>query len=215
MRRGFNRFIPMLLGLLLCQAALAHDTLSDYVQHDVTLDVGPTYIDVALRLTFFEEHAESQQRLLDVDEDGIVTPDEQIRYRKTLLASLGKTLKLQLGGKALDLLPLYDPDFRLSKGVAGEHDHARFVVKSRLFARRPKGTARDGVIIFRDGLYPKVPAMAALHVHGQEGIRVSIEDNAAKTSRAGGALRALELRARIHPGRDETHEPVVPTETGK
>ena len=131
MIRGLSLLVFALSAVVFSRGAVAHENLSEFVQHDVTLEAGATYIDLTLRLTFFDHRAEDQQLLLDSDGDGRFSSAERATFRKALLKAVEEQMSLHADGHELNLLPRYDPEIRT------DPESGRFEIRLHLFTRRP------------------------------------------------------------------------------
>lgn len=194
MIRGLSVLVFALSAVVFSRGAVAHLNLSECVQHDVSLEAGATYIDLTLRLTFFDHRAEDQQLLLDSDGDGRISSAERATFRKALLKAAEKQMSLHADGHELNLLPLYDPEIRSDPEESG-----RFEIRLHFFTRRPTEVKGSTLLEVHNGLFPNVPALTAFHVAGKNGVRVTTAGGTHNLTRPANASRPLVLTARLHP----------------
>jgi hypothetical protein len=182
----------------ICQLpAAAHPTLSEYVQHEVSANAGSTYIDLTVRLTFFDRLSESQEGLLDRNSDGRFSTVENTLFCKDLLKSVEKQITLHVSNQQLELLPLYDPEIKVDSQKSNRARNGRFEVHLHFFARLPQGLREGAALEVRDGLYPQFPAIANFHVAGTDGLRLAADTNGHDLSRQAHSKQPLVLRASL------------------
>ena len=194
MIRGLSLLVFALSAIVFSRGAVAHPNLSAFVRHDVSLKAGATYIDLTLRLTFFDHRAEDQQLLLDSDGDGRFSSAERATFRKALLKAVEEQMSLHADGHELNLLPRYDPEIR-----ADPEESGRFEIRLHMFTRRPTKVEGTTLLEVHYGLFPNIPALTAFHVAGKNGVRVTTAASTHKLTRPANALRPLVLTARLHP----------------
>lgn len=197
MIRGLVLFALALSGTLFMLSAAAHPSLSEYVQHDVTLEAGAKYLDLTLRLTFFDRHAELQEAFLDRDGDGRFSSAERAAYRSELLKAAEKQLTLDAGGVPLELLPLYDPEITADPPDPAANPPRQFEVRLKFFARLPADTRDGAALAVRDGLFPEFPALAGFHVVGKDARHLTAESDGHNLARPADAKQPLVLDARL------------------
>lgn len=180
--------------------AFAHADLSEYVQHEATLDAHGEYIDITLQLTFFDELAEARRRSLDRDGNGDISPEEQTALKKALLLEAEKAIVLQADGTGVELVSRFDPEIECAVPGSGGA-HLRFVIRLHFFAERPPLPAGGVSLELTDGLLGDIPAMASLRVTGKDGLSISAIDEAREHSRTAGAPASLIFKAHL-----EKHE---------
>lgn len=200
MIRGLSLLVFALSAIVFSRGAVAHPNLSAFVQHDVSLKAGATYIDLTLRLTFFDHRAEDQQLLLDSDGDGRFSSAERATFRKALLKAVEEQMSLHADGHELNLLPRYDPEIRT------DPESGRFEIRLHLFTRRPTKVKGSTLVEVHNRLFPNVPALTAFHVAGKNGVRVTTAGGTHNLTRPANASRPLVLTARLHP---PTHKEAV------
>ena len=210
MIRGSATFAVIVCCALLAPPAEAHPKLSEYVQHDITLEAGSSYIDLTIRLTFFDRHATLQELFLDSDGDGGFSGAERKAFRRELLEAAEEQFSLHAGAAQLELVPLYDPVIKAAAPDESGNIHRRFEVHLTFFARLPRG-ARNGVALeVRDGLYPNLPALAGFHVAGKDGIRITTDNAGHDLTRPADPKQPLVLGARLDRADSQTVEPTPP-----
>lgn len=199
MSRGKSAAALALFGLLTAFNGAAHPNLAEYVQHDITLEANGSYLDVTARVTFFGRHAELQALFLDSDGDGRYSSAERKAFGKVLLADAEKQLALRIGGQALPLLPLHDPEIR-APGGAIDRPGDRFEVQLRFFARLPRASGTEATVEVRDGLFPDFPVLAGFRVSGKEGMQLKTESSGHGLTRPAGSEEVLVLEAILQDG---------------
>jgi hypothetical protein len=139
--------------------AHAHSNLNDYVQQDIRLEARDTSIDLSIRLTFFDEHAQEQYDLIDTDDDGAIHVREVQEYGKKLVKTVEQQLQLSVDGRAVDLIPLYAPRFatRCRSAIGG--DGPTVELHLDFFARIPDGVAPKGEVTLAGQLHADDPAI--------------------------------------------------------
>lgn len=197
MIQRLTRFVALLCFVVPGSRAAAHSNLSEYVQHDVTLEAGDVYLDLTVQLTFFDDQAERQRRALDSDGDGSFSTSEHAAFQKTLLAEADTKLALQSGDTSLELVPRYDPEIQCVASASGEGAHLRFEVRLHYFVRRPDALQEGAELEVHDGLYPEIPAMAALRVTAKEGCRISVGNGGRERGRSADSPGPLVFEARL------------------
>lgn len=209
MFRGLLTIVLPFSGVAFLLPAAAHSNLSEYVQHDITLEAGATYIDLTARLIFFDRHAALQELFLDSDGDGRFSEMELKAFRNDVLREAEARLTLLAGTESLALIPLYAPEIVGASPETAPGHHRRFEVRLKFFARLPAAPAGELALEVRDGLYPAFPALAGFHVAGKDGIRVVADSGGQALSRPAGAPEPMALTGRLtraaRPAPDEVH----------
>ncbi|MCF6286250.1 MAG: hypothetical protein L3K26_13835 [Candidatus Hydrogenedentes bacterium] len=193
MIRGLSIIIFALSVLVFPYDAVAHQKLSEGVQQQVSLEAGTTYIDLTLRLTFFDHQAEHQQLLLDSNGDGRFSSAERTAFGKALLKMAEKQVSLHAEGRKLALLPRYDPEIRADPAESGH-----FEIRLHFFARRSTKIDEGALLEVRSGLFPHIPALTAFRVSGRNGVRISTAGSTHKLTRPANASQPLVLAARLY-----------------
>jgi len=179
-----------------CQLpARAHPRLSEFVQHEVSAKAGSTYIDVTVRLTFFDRLSASQEVLLDRDGDGEFGYAELALFRTELLKTVENQITLHVSDQPLELLPLFDPEIKVESPQPKRARNGRFDVVLHFFARLPDGLRDGAPLEIHDGLYPRYAAIAQFHVAGEDGVRLSAVGDGHDLGRQADAAAPLVLRA--------------------
>ena len=187
----------MAIGLALpCGFAMAHSTLSAYVQHDVLLEASKTYLDLTVQLTFFDDEAEARRDALDVNGDGDFSAEERAAFKKALMAEAEKALLLHVDGAALELVSRFDPEIACAVPPGGEA-HLRFEIRLHFFADLPALPDGKAALEVHDSLYADVPAMASLRVAAKDGIQISAANGGRERPRAEGADAPLIFEAQL------------------
>jgi hypothetical protein len=157
-------------GLLLGFTLGAHDVLSEFVQHDVRLQLGPEHIDLTVDLTFFEEASDFERRSMDQDGDGRIRRVEQEAYARDLDRRLREGIKLKLGeqSQALTLLRSPEPDLLGDDRVHRSHHRLRL----SYFCSTPPGLKAGAAIVVEQGLWAEWPAVITVGGAGTAGFRL-------------------------------------------
>ena len=190
------RWVMALWIAVPCGLAMAHSTLSAYVQHDVLLEASKAYLDITVQLTFFDDEAEAQRRALDVNGDGNFSAKERAAFEKALVAKAEKTLLLYVDGTALELVPRFDPEIACAVPPGGEA-HLRFEIRLHFFADLPALPDGRAALEVHDSLFADVPAMASLRVAAKDGIQISAANGGRERPRAEGADAPLIFEAQL------------------
>lgn len=191
-----------MIGLILSGAlpqhhAAGHPSLSQYVQHDVTLRAGQEYLDLTIHLTFFGRHAERQEIFLDRDGDGQFSTAERAAFAAEVLEAAARQVQLHVGTKPLTLVPLFDPQIRVIAPEGNGEAHRRFELKLDFFAPLPSSDGAGVELAVHNGLYPELPAMAAFHVVGSDAARLHADCTGRELGRPPGPEASVVLRARL------------------
>ena len=78
------------LGVLGCVILLgvgqayAHSSLSRFIEHHLSVSVGPRYIDISLDLTFYHPRSALEREKMDQDRDGTISNEELRDYQARL-----------------------------------------------------------------------------------------------------------------------------------
>lgn len=196
----------MLSGTLPQPRAAGHPSLSEYVQHDVTLHAGSEYLDLTIHLTFFGRHAERQEIFLDGDGDGQFSTAEREAFAAEVLEAAARQVQLHVGTKPLTLVPLFDPEFRIIIPEGSGEAHRRFELRLDFFAPLPTFDGAGVELAVHNGLYPELPAMAAFHVVGSDVARLHADCTGRDLGRPPGPEATLVLRARLETEESTVHE---------
>jgi hypothetical protein len=179
-----------------CSLAMAHSTLSAYVQHDVLLEASKAYLDLTVQLTFFDDEAEAQRSALDVNGDGDFSAEERAAFKKALMAEAEKTLLLHVDGAALELVSRFDPEIVCAVPPGGEA-HLRFEIRLHFFADLPALPDGKAALEVHDSLFADVPAMASLRVSAKDGTQITATNGGRERPRAEGASAPLIFEAQL------------------
>lgn len=190
------RWVMALWLAVPCGLAMAHSNLSEYVQHDVHLEASKSYIDLTVQLTFFDDAAEAQRRVLDCNGDGDFSAQEREVFKKALLTDAEKALSLQVAGARVDLVPRFDPEVECAVPPGGEA-HLRFEIRLHFFADLPAQPDGRAALEVNDSLFAEVPAMASLRVSAKDGIQISAANGGRERPRAEGAAAPLIFEAQL------------------
>jgi hypothetical protein len=150
----------------------AHESLAACVQHRIHLTVGQRYIDLTLDLTFFEEWSARERRAMDADGDGRITRSESESYLKRLAPALAQQLKLRVGGRAVDLVPLYEPELDLLGSSQTGPAHHR--LRLWFFGSTPPALRAGDEIVVEDCLWPQAKALRTFQLEGHDGFALEM-----------------------------------------
>lgn len=173
-----------------------HAALMEYIRHDAVISVGPTNIDVTLELTFHEMPSLVERRRMDHDHDGAITNAEVKAYLADRTEMFESEVKLRVGGRALELIPLYDPGIDLLgvDGIGLSHH----VLKLFYFVRTPTWLRPGDEIVLEDRLWTRAPSVCTGRARGEGGIQVlsqtGNETPAAGPGKVGPLLTRLRLQ---------------------
>jgi hypothetical protein len=196
-RKGWSpRFrywsVGILGGLLLGFALGAHDVLSEFVQHDVRLQLGPAHIDLTVDLTFFEEASDVERRRMDQDGDGRIRRVELEVYARDLDRRLREGVKLKLGEQAPALTPLHSPELDLLGDDRVHRSHHR--LRLSYFCSTPPGLEPGAVIVVEQGLWPEWPAVITVGGAGTAGYQLRAEKLTSALTKKLGAGEVRKFR---------------------
>jgi hypothetical protein len=180
-------------------AASAHPILMTYIQHHASATVGVTNVDIRLELTFFEVRSTTERRRMDADHNGAITASEIRNYLAGIAPSLESGVHLSVGGRRVDLVPLYDPEINLLgvNEVAPSHHLLRLFY----FARTPEWLKPGDEIAIEDNLWPHAAAICSFEANGQQGFRIAPrqDSGAASTSEAASAPHVMRAQCLTVP----------------
>lgn len=167
-----RRVLLLCAGLALCVSPCtrAHNILSEFIQHNLNLNVSAQHMDVTVDLTFFEEWSARERKAMDADGSGDITRAEQEAYLKRIAPQLAKQIKLHVAGRELPLVPLYDPEVDLlaDNQVGPAHHRLRLC----FFVPAPELSAGDEIVI-EDQLWPEAKAIATPQTEGRDGCKLA------------------------------------------
>jgi hypothetical protein len=174
--------------------AYGHAEFMSCIQHRITARVGITNIDITVELTFFEIRSLAERERMDTNQDKVVTDDEVKAYLEQLAETFNQGIRLMVGGRPVDLAPLYAPeiDLLMVKKVAPCHH----VLLLYYFARTPAWLAPGTEVVITDDLWPTVTALCSLEVAGKDGCRFA----AGSMPSTSGAVGPWTLSARCVSG---------------
>ncbi len=190
------RWVMAIWFAIHCGLAMAHSTLSAYVQHDVLLEASKDYLDLTVQLTFFDDEAEARRDALDVNGDGDFSAEERSVFKEALLAEAEKALLLHVAGTRVELVSRFDPEIECTVPPGGEA-HLRFDIRLHFFADLPALPDGKAALEVHDSLFADVPAMASLRVAAKDGIQISAANGGRERPRAEGADAPLIFEAQL------------------
>lgn len=157
-----------ILLLLAAPLAFAHPESGDYLQHRIELSAKADHIVLTVEITFDAKRSYEERRKIDADKDGRFSNAERNAYFDQIDAEADKQLQLSINGKAVTLVPLYDPELDLYNSHDAErHPH---VLRLTYFAE-VKCIPGDAVTVV-DGLWPNEPAIMLLDENAGAGVIV-------------------------------------------
>ena len=197
--------------LSLAPSSSGHAVFMTYINHRATITVGPRDIDVELELTFYEVRSMAERRRMDADHDGLITRNEVCAYLKRISADLDAGLRLTIGGRAVDLVPLYDPELDLL-GV-NEIAPCHHVLRLFYFARTPSWLKAGDEIVLDDFLWSQTAALRSFSVTGRGEYRLAASADANAATGGSGPRGPLVMKARCLAA-STTAEATAPVERG-
>jgi hypothetical protein len=181
----------LVLGTL--PSARAHADLMGFIRHAVRVEVGPTNIDVTVELTFYEIPSVTERQRMDANGDKRIDAAEAGTYIESLAETLADGIRLEVDGRALEVVALRDPALDLM-GV-DRVSPAHHLLRLAWFARTPAGLGPGSRLVFEDRLWPKTRALDAFEAAGVGGMRV--ETIAGPKPAGGGAAQGKAAFTRI------------------
>jgi len=163
------------LGMLDGPMASGHEILETFIQHRTKIIVGATNIDIETELTFYKTPSILERQRMDVDHNGKITKAEIEDYVKSLGRLREEGVRLSVGGRAVKVAPLYEPELDLlgvDQVVESHH-----VLRLFYFGRTPKWLATGSVIKLEDTWWPEAEAILSIDAVGREGFQVEAEPN--------------------------------------
>jgi hypothetical protein len=151
-------------------SVFAHAALGRFLEHRVTLSVGPSFIDIEIELMFYADRSMAERRQMDTNRDWAITNAEIGAYRAKLSETLENQLRLTVDGWPVDLVPLYRPELDLM-GV-DRITPSPHVLRLYCFARTPDWLKSGSVIALEDSLWPRTPGLYFFDITGKDGIRM-------------------------------------------
>ncbi len=170
-------------GSYVDRAAYGHADFMSFIQHRVSAKVGSANIDITVELTFFEIPSLAERERMDTNHDKALTDDEVKAYLGRIAESLNKSMSLSVGGRSVDLTPLYDPEIDMLgvKKVVPYHH----VLLLYYFARTPAWLTPGTEIAIAGNLWPTAKALCSFEVVGNDGYAFAA-DSISSTSAAAG-----------------------------
>lgn len=171
-RRRFRGLVAVAAWLSGASAAFGHAEYMTFIQHRADVTVGVENIDVVIELTFFEVRSMAERRRMDANHDGRITDAERDAYAARLVDVVHGAVSMRVDGRALDVIPLYDPQVDLLgvDQIAPTHH----VLRLCLFARTPAWLRAGSRIELSDGLWSRVPALRMQTGRGEDGIQIDV-----------------------------------------
>lgn len=166
---GLALATTLLLGLIV----VAHDVLSEFIQHDVRLEAGPEHIDLTIDLTFFEDASEIERRRMDQDGDGRIRRAEVETYVRHLEKQLQKAARLKHGDTPLPLTLLRSPELDLLGDDQVQRSHHR--LRLAFFCPTPETLRAGSVLVAELRLFPDWPVVLTVAGSGDHGYQLQAE----------------------------------------
>ncbi len=159
----------LILPLLAAPLAFAHPESGDYLQHRIELSAKADHVDLTIEITFDAGRSYEERQKIDADKDGKFSKAERKIYLDRVDAEAGTQLQLTINGKAVMLVPLYDPELDLydSRDVE-RHPH---VLRLSYFAEVT--FAPGDVVTVVDNLWPDEPAIMLAEAGEGETVRIT------------------------------------------
>ena len=175
----------------------AHDLFAAYVQHRLALSIGMEHIDLTVDLTFFEDWSSRERHRMDGNHDGQITRAEVESYLKERATEWSQQVRLEVAGKPVSLLPLYQPDLDLlgTDSTGPSHHQLRLF----FFAPTPKTLRAGDVFRIEDGLWPEAKALTGLETKALDGCKVDSAPEKGATRTLGAAARIFEVKCLTEP----------------
>jgi len=173
-------------------ALQAHDVLSEFVQHDLRLEISREHIDITVDLTFFEDASEVERRRMDADGDGRIRRSELDGYAGKLEARLQDGISLKLGNKVLPLVMLRAPEPDLLGDDRAHRAHHRLRLSH--FCATPKDLKPKTVVVAEEGLWPEWPSVATVTGSGTPGYQIKADSPASALTRKLGQDQTRKFR---------------------
>ncbi len=181
---------------------VAHDILTNFVQHSVHLTLGAHNLDVTVDITFFEEWSARERQTMDADANGRITRAELEVYLKKLLPELSQQVAVRIAGHEFPPVLLYDPEIDLlGCGNTGPGHHR---LRLFFFVSTP-GSLRPGEeIVVEDRLWTAAKALVTLQAEGRDGCVVQTEtpDDPDFVSSRSGEARLCKFRC-LKPSQEQ------------
>jgi hypothetical protein len=155
--------------------ARAHAIFMTYARHGVKVDAGPVNIDIHIELTFYEYPSLAERRRIDRDHNEAISETEIREYLAGLADTLNQAVSMEVDGRAVEVIPLFDPQVDLLgvEGVAPSHH----VLKLSYFARTPKWLRSGSRIVLEERLWPATPRLGQLDIVNHDGVQVVAEQS--------------------------------------
>lgn len=145
-----------------------------FIRHEAKVVVGPRNIDITVELTFYEYPSLAERRRMDRDHDEVISEAELSSHLAGLREMLRDAVSLSVDGRALPVVPLYDPQIDLlgAAGVVPSHH----VLRLFFFARTPEWLRAGSRLCIEDKLWPDAPRIDALDAVGRDGFGIVAEE---------------------------------------
>jgi len=186
--------VTMIAGVILWYVppVQAHAVLMTFIRHDARVSISRRNIDVTIELTFHEYPSLSVRRRMDRNHDEAITEAELKTYIDGLKGSLRDALTLDVDDRALEIIPLYDPQIDLldARNVVPAHH----VLRLSWFARTPEWLRSGSRIHLRYELWPEAPRIDVLSASADEGFRLVADDISGPVSLTEATTGPREIR---------------------
>lgn len=166
-----NLIVTLLAGVGFPLHVSAHPLLGNCVQHRIFLTVDPVNIDIEIELTFTDTRAMAERHRMDADHDWTISPEEARLYARALESTQADGFTLSIDGRPVRLIPLYAPEIDLLS--VPQMAPASLVVRLFYFAPTPSFLKAGSDFTFTNRLWPDAPAMLAMTVAGEGGVRIT------------------------------------------
>ncbi len=179
--------------------ALAHETLSRFLEHRAIVSAGPRNIDLQLDITFYHPRSAHERQRMDLNHDGTIDEHEIQVYLDVLQQTLDKKLSLQIDQTLVPLIPLYEPELLMNRPRTDEVGSQ--VLRLYMFARTPGDLKPGSRILLEDRLWLDEPAILTVSVEGTGGLQLEAENDAPPLSppHLDGSARIVVIRCLTVP----------------
>ncbi len=165
--RSFRFTIVCCISALWLLNAFAHPPFPSYIQHEIAVSLSNRYADITIELTFHQSVAMEQRQRMDADKSGTLSHEEIQTYLESNEAVFVQSFTLRSGSKALELLPLYQPEVDLLNDE--RVSPSPFGLTLYLFASFPDDERNLSSFILDDVLFPDTPAIISWAATGIDG----------------------------------------------
>ncbi len=189
-----TRFFFLVGGILLPFVACAHSVLNQDMRHDITLVVGPEYLDVTVQLTLTNKPAAALRKAMDTSGDGVIGRGERRVPIPGIILADGPLLTVD--GEPVALMTFYRPRIDLLEEGAVR-------VRLAFFACMPEAVGKCFEVRLEDRFFEKEGALLTFSATGRESIGVEVSGARSKRFLPH-ATRVLIARCTVETGKKGT-----------